>query len=180
MSLNRKICVLGYRGVGKSVLITQFTENHFVDSYTPTIENTVRKNLRYHDRDYLLEILDTAGQEKYSFFQNRWAVGFHGYIFVYSVNHRASFEVLRDINQKLLESLGTKTIPRVVVGTKTDLGDRKVSKEEGKALATEWGCAFVECSGKNNENIDEVFTTMISEIEQETTPTTNERVCKIL
>lgn len=65
-------------------------------------------------------------KEKYSFFQNRWAVGFHGYIFVYCVNHRASFEVLRDINQKLLESLGTKTIPRVVVGTKTDLGDRFV------------------------------------------------------
>ncbi len=73
MPLNRKICVLGYRGIGlfstlflhqsgKSVLITQFVENHFVDSYTPTIENTVRKNVRYGDKDYLLEIVDTSGQ----------------------------------------------------------------------------------------------------------------------
>jgi GTPase SAR1 family protein len=44
------------------VLITQFVENHFVDSYTPTIENTVRKNVRYGDKDYLLEIVDTSGQ----------------------------------------------------------------------------------------------------------------------
>jgi hypothetical protein len=34
---------------------------------------------------------------------------------------------------------------------------RKVSKEEAQALANEWGCAFVECSGKHNENIEHIF-----------------------
>ena len=40
------------------------------------------------------------------------------------------------------------------MGNKTDLRlDRQVTTEEGKALADKWGCAFVECSAKQNVNI---------------------------
>jgi len=31
--------------------------------------------------------------------------------------------------------------------------NRQISTEEGQALATKWGCAFVETSAKNDENI---------------------------
>lgn len=32
---------------GKSSLVIQFCENHFVDSYYPTIENTFTKTIKY-------------------------------------------------------------------------------------------------------------------------------------
>ena len=38
-----KICVLGSGGVGKSALTIQFIQNHFVDEYDPTIEDSYRK-----------------------------------------------------------------------------------------------------------------------------------------
>jgi hypothetical protein len=42
----------------------------------------------------------------------------------------------------------------VLVGNKTDLRhERKVSKEEGQQIASQWSSAFIECSGKHNENI---------------------------
>ncbi|CEG74399.1 Putative GTP-binding protein rhb1 [Rhizopus microsporus] len=43
----RRIAVLGARAVGKSSLVIQFCENHFVDSYYPTIENTFTKTIKY-------------------------------------------------------------------------------------------------------------------------------------
>ena len=38
-----KVCVLGSGGVGKSALTIQFTSNHFVEEYDPTIEDSYRK-----------------------------------------------------------------------------------------------------------------------------------------
>ena len=36
-------CQVGGGGVGKSSLVIQFIQNHFVDEYDPTIEDSYRK-----------------------------------------------------------------------------------------------------------------------------------------
>ena len=43
---------------------------------------------------------------------------------------------------------------------------REVEKEEGAALAAEWGIPFIECSAKKNDSIKLVFTTIMMEIEK--------------
>jgi GTPase SAR1 family protein len=60
-------------------------------------------------------------QDEYSLFQKHYAIGIHGYILVYSVTSKKSFEMVKIINDKLLNSLGTEKVPRVLVGNKTDL-----------------------------------------------------------
>jgi len=40
----------------------QFVDNHFVESYNPTIENTFVKELKYKGVNYSIELVDTAGQ----------------------------------------------------------------------------------------------------------------------
>lgn len=47
---------------GKSSLTVQFVDQHFVESYYPTIENTFTKHVKYKGQDYQLDIIDTAGQ----------------------------------------------------------------------------------------------------------------------
>ena len=47
---------------GKSSLTVQFVENHFVESYYPTIENTFSSVIKYKGQDFATEIVDTAGQ----------------------------------------------------------------------------------------------------------------------
>ena len=37
-------------------------DNHFVESYYPTIENTFSKIIKYKGQEYATEIIDTAGQ----------------------------------------------------------------------------------------------------------------------
>jgi hypothetical protein len=48
--------------LGKSTVTIQFVENHFVDAYHPTIENTFHKVIKYGNDEFLTEIVDTAGQ----------------------------------------------------------------------------------------------------------------------
>eukprot|EP01115_Flamella_aegyptia_P011802 TRINITY_DN5670_c0_g1_i1.p1 TRINITY_DN5670_c0_g1~~TRINITY_DN5670_c0_g1_i1.p1 ORF type:complete len:66 (-),score=11.52 TRINITY_DN5670_c0_g1_i1:161-358(-) len=46
------------------------------------------------------------------------------------------------------------------------MSKRQISKETGNKIAKQWACAFIECSAKHNENIDELFQRMIAEIEK--------------
>lgn len=45
------------------------------------------------------------------------------------------------------------SVPTLLVGNKKDLEhvEREVSVEEGRALANEWNCAFIETSAKRSE-----------------------------
>ena len=42
-----KLVVVGAGGVGKSALTIQLIQNHFVDEYDPTIEDSYRKQVQY-------------------------------------------------------------------------------------------------------------------------------------
>ena len=60
---------------------------------------------------------------------------------------------------------GTKTASFLLIGNKADLkADRKVSLEEGLALAEKHGIDFIETSAKDNVNVRETFSKASLEI----------------
>ncbi|KAK7524210.1 rheb small monomeric GTPase RhbA [Phyllosticta citriasiana] len=168
----RKIAIVGSRSVGKSSLTVQFVDGHFVESYYPTIENTFSKLIRYKGQDYATEIIDTAGQDEYSILNSKHFIGIHGYMIVYSVASKQSFEMTRIIRDKILNHLGTEWVPLVIVGNKSDLRpeQRQVSADQGKSLAEEFKCAWTEASARYNENVARAFDAMIAEIEKSQNP----------
>ncbi len=87
---------------GKSSLTVQFVDGHFVDSYYPTVENTFSKVIRYKNHDFAVEIIDTAGQDEYTILNSKHFIGIHGYMIVYSVASKQSFEMCRIIRDKIL------------------------------------------------------------------------------
>ncbi|GAA5840089.1 hypothetical protein JCM9279_002272 [Rhodotorula babjevae] len=168
----RKVALLGSRSVGKSSLTVQFVDQHFVDSYYPTIENTFTKPVKYKGQDFQLDIVDTAGQDEFSILSSRHAVGLHGWILVYSVSSRSSFEMCSIIREKILNYTGRDSVPMVLVGNKSDLAvQRQVTREEGQALAQSWGkTVFLESSARTNENVSRVFDAVVAEIEKDLNP----------
>lgn len=60
-------------------------------------------------------------QDSSSFFPLKYAVGVHGYVLVYSIANRPSFELVMTIYEKMLEQTGAEWVPCVVVGNKSDL-----------------------------------------------------------
>nr|AVV26999.1 Rheb2 [Eukaryota sp.] len=163
---SRKIVFLGSRAVGKTLVNLVHIGEPFQDTYHPTIQNTFQKVITVNGDEYSAEILDLAGMDEYSLLPSHYSLGVHGYVLIYSVASKASFENISVINDKLMHNfLGSSNVPRVLVGNKTDMR-RQVTKEEGQKLAEEWGCPFVECSAKNNENVSAIFNQLMIEIDK--------------
>lgn len=158
---------MGFRSVGKSSLTIQFVEGQFVDSYDPTIENTFNKTLKLRGQDYIMKLVDTAGQDEYSLLSSSYSMDIHGYVLVYSINSHKSFEVVKIIYDKLLDMTGKVNVPIVLVGNKTDLHmERVIQYEEGKQVADSWKAAFLEASAKQNQSVQEIFHTILLQIER--------------
>ncbi|RAK84515.1 Rheb small monomeric GTPase RhbA [Aspergillus costaricaensis CBS 115574] len=142
------------------------------ESYYPTIENTFSRIIKYNGQDYATEIVDTAGQDEYSILNSKHFIGIHGYIIVYSVASRQSFDMVRVIRDKILNHLGADHVPLVLVGNKSDLKSeqRQVSLDEGRQLCEEFHCAFTEASARLDYNVAKAFDLMIGEIEKSQNP----------
>ncbi|KAF5963157.1 GTP-binding protein rhb1 [Fusarium bulbicola] len=157
---------------GKSSLAVRFVDGHFVDSYYPTIENTFSKMIKYKGQDYSTEIVDTAGQDEYSILNSKHFIGIHGYMLVYSVSSLPSFEMVQVIREKILNHLGTESVPICIVGNKSDLRpeQRQVTPEDGQKLSEKIQCGWTEASARYNENVGKAFELLIGQIEKSQNP----------
>jgi len=161
----RKVAIMGYRSVGKSSLAIQFVQGQFVDYYEPTIENTFNKTVNIKGTQYELLLVDTAGQDEYSMFPAEYSVDVNGYVLVYSIDSVHSFEVCKSIHEKLMDLVGG-SVPIILVGNKTDLHvDRRVTQAQGKALAEEMKAVFIETSAKENQNVEDIFKLVVTQME---------------
>jgi len=157
--------ILGAGGVGKSALTIQFISNHFVDEYDPTIEDSYRRQVLVDERCCILDVLDTAGQEEYSAMRDQYMRTGEGFICVYSITSRASFDEIEGMLEQISRVKDSSKYPLVLVGNKCDLErQREVSEAEGRWLAERRGCPFFESSAKLRLNIDEVFFGLVREI----------------
>lgn len=160
-----KLVVVGGGGVGKSALTIQFIQSHFVDEYDPTIEDSYRKQCIIDDEVALLDVLDTAGQEEYGAMREQYMRTGEGFLLVYSITSRNSFEEISIFHQQILRVKDKDSFPVIVVANKCDLEyERQVGMNEGRDLAKHFGCKFIETSAKQRINVDEAFSNLVREI----------------
>uniref|UniRef100_A0A671FB46 HRas proto-oncogene, GTPase n=1 Tax=Rhinolophus ferrumequinum TaxID=59479 RepID=A0A671FB46_RHIFE len=96
-----KLVVVGTGNVGKSALTIQFFQNHFVEEYDPTIEDSYRKQVVIDGETCLLDILDTAGQEEYSAMRAQYMRTGEGFLCVFAINNTKSFEDIHQYRQQI-------------------------------------------------------------------------------
>jgi GTPase KRas protein len=78
----------------------------------------------------LLDVLDTAGQEEYSAMREQYMRTGEGFLLVYSITSRQSFEEIVTFQQQILRVKDKDYFPIIVVGNKCDLdAERQVSTE---------------------------------------------------
>nr|UAD82014.1 RAS [Dugesia japonica] len=161
-----KIVVVGAGGVGKSALTIQLIQNHFVEEYDPTIEDSYRKQMMIDGETCQLDILDTAGQEEYSAMRDQYMRTGEGFLCVFAVNNQKSFEEIPNYRDRVKRVKDAEEIPMVLVGNKVDLANRTVIKSTGKAMADDFSIPYVETSAKTREGVDEAFYTLVREIKK--------------
>ncbi len=110
----------------------------------------------------ILDILDTAGQEEYSTMREQYMKTGEGFVLVYSINSRSSFEEISSYLQQILRVKDVDYVPCIVIGNKSDLEtERQVSIDEGQKLANQFHAPFLETSAKRKINVEESFHNLI-------------------
>jgi len=173
--LEYKLVIVGGGGVGKSALTIQLIQNHFIDEYDPTIEDSYRKQVTIDDDTCLLDVLDTAGQEEYSAMRDQYMRTGQGFILTYAVTSRQSFDEASNVfREQILRVKDADRVPMVLCGNKCDLeNERQVTKQEAESIAKNWGCPFYETSALARINVEEAFYDLVREIRKENTTKSN-------
>ncbi|QPG75067.1 Ras GTPase [Brettanomyces nanus] len=155
-----RLVVVGPPVVGKSALTIRLTQSEFANEYDPTIEDSYRHYCEINGVQSSLDILDTAGQEEYSSMRDLYMKTGEGFLLVFSLVDRHSFEEISTFYNQIMRVKGelVSFVPLMLVGNKNDLeNERQVSKEEAISLAKKFNASYIETSAKTGENVVEAF-----------------------
>ena len=164
-----KVVMLGSGAVGKSAITVQMVSGHFLSSYDPTIEDSYRTTININNKDIILNIIDTAGQEEFYALRDQYIRSGDGYIIVFSITSVTSFLEVNAIKEQLnmvLDVDNNTLIPIILVGNKCDLEEyRQVHSSDAQRLANELKVKYFETYAKNKTNINRIFEELVYLIE---------------
>eukprot|EP00434_Breviolum_minutum_P019983 symbB.v1.2.017627.t1/scaffold1340.1/size241236/12 len=160
-----KLLLLGDSAVGKSSLLMRFCESKFDANFVLTIGVDFKwKQVERNQRKLKIQVWDTAGQERFRTITPAYYRAAMGVVICYDITDKASFEHI-DYWLQQLEQHGDEGVQRVLVGNKADLNEnRKVTKEEGQKLATQYNMKFFETSAKTGQDVDEAFLSIADDV----------------
>lgn len=183
----KKLTVLGSGGVGKSSLTALVCGGTFSEHYDPTIEDLYTMTFNIDGIDRSVDILDTAGQDEFASMLDQWMREGDGFLLVYSITDKPSFEHVKNLVDKIARTKGPQQTkaPIVIVGNKSDLNDsRQVREDEGRAFADKHGFPFFEASAitKTNSNacFQQLVKAMTADKPKTPTPQKKKPLCTIL
>ena len=150
--IENKAIFLGEAGVGKTSLIKVSIGDKFDKTYNSSISlSFFPKKVTYKDKNYIFNLWDTIGQEKYRaltkiFYKNSKVI-----IFVYNITDKKSFKNLEYWLDSVNTELGNEKYIKAIVGNKSDLFlNEQVKEEEARKFAISKGAKFKLCSAKKN------------------------------
>ena len=115
-------------------------QSHFVADYDPTIEDSYVRQIYIDDELVRLSILDTAGQEEFRAMRDQYLRTGDGFLLVFSVCDRPSFEEIFKFHKQILRSKDVDEFPMLIIANKCDLdteGKRVVTSEELERVSKE-------------------------------------------
>jgi len=105
---------------------------HPILSFHNAMADSYRKQCVIDDETALLDVLDTAGQEEYSAMREQYMRTGEGFLLVYSITSRSSFEEISTFQQQILRVKDRDSYPIVVVANKADLEHERQVSSQGK------------------------------------------------
>ncbi|XP_058497105.1 GTP-binding protein Rhes [Solea solea] len=166
----KRIVVLGAPRVGKTSILRRYLRDGFVEEYSPTTEDFLRKLFRIRGETYQIDVLDASRERDFPAKRRLSILTGDIFLLVFSLDDRSSFEEVCVLRREILaaKSKLTKTtvpemcpqpqVPLLVCANKVDLpeSERQISKAEVlQTLGDE--CAYFETSAKDSINLETVF-----------------------
>jgi small GTP-binding protein len=162
-----KFVIIGDYMVGKTSIIRRFIENKFSTDYRATIGlNVLTHKLEFYDNEIIFSLWDVGAQEMFKRFRKTYYQGAQASFIVFDLTNKDSFINVKKWFNELKQITGSREIPIVIVGNKSDLSEeRKIDYQfaikfvNELAIETfEGGISYIETSALSGENINDAFT----------------------
>jgi small GTP-binding protein len=154
--IQKKICMLGAHGVGKTSLVRQFVHSIFSEKYHSTIGVKIdTREAEVEGKMVKLLLWDVAGEEENFRIPPSYMVGSAGSLLVIDGTRPWTVEAALDIDERLRETVGE--VPLVLVLNKVDLIDEWEIDEESLNAFREKSFPIVRSSAKTGEGVEEAF-----------------------
>ena len=147
------VILLGDSNSGKTSIVNKFIDGTFSNKIKCTIDIGWKlKNLKIDKNLYAkLNVYDTAGQERYRSLTKSFYNKANGIILVFDLSNEKSFSNLNSWMKEINDNTGNVEI--ILVGNKSDLENRQVTKTKAENYAKDKNLKYIETSAKEGTNI---------------------------
>jgi small GTP-binding protein len=164
--IQKKICMVGAFGVGKTSLVARFVYSIFSEKYHTTVGVKIDKKIVQHSTGEITLILwDLAGEDALTTVRPANLKGASGYILVIDGLRRNTLELAIDLHGRVADVVGP--VPFVCVVNKADLRESwEVDQADLEKLAS-LGWTVIETSAKTGSAVEDVFRELTDAMMQE-------------
>lgn len=151
--LQKKICMLGGFGVGKTSLVRRYVQSIFSDNYLTTVGVKIEKRMvNVGAAPVALILWDIAGEDEVTTIRTSYLRGAAGYLLVVDVTRGETLEVAKSIQARVASEIGS--VPFLFLFNKADLKDEWEIPEE---FLEELKGSGWRTSAKTGEGVEEAF-----------------------
>jgi small GTP-binding protein len=156
---------LGDTTVGKTSIIKRHINKTFDENAIATIGiDNIKDEREFDKKKYSFKIYDTAGQERYKSISINYIKLGDGFLLVFAVDNRETFDKLEEWVQNIYDSVPIDEKVIFLVGNKIDSPDRVITKEEAEAYAKKKNFPYYETSAKTGDGIEKLFDELYNNI----------------
>ena len=154
--IQKKICMLGATGVGKTSLVSRYVLSVFSDKYLTTIGVKVdKKTMAVDGTEVTLLLWDIYGQDEFQTVRTSYLKGASGYLLVADGTRQLTLDTARELQTTAEGVVGR--VPFVLVLNKSDLaGEWRLDDKALFKMANE-GWTIIKTSAKTGEGVEEAF-----------------------
>ena len=165
-----KIIIYGDEKVGKTQIINVFCGINFQQEYLPTFGVDYKiKKMVYNGSNIELQLIDTAGSGNFAIdLSKKFIKRTDAFIIVFDLSRSNTLKNIDCYVDKICINRNNNHRPNkiiYIVGNKCDLNTPLFIESEINEKIKEFDAKFFEVSAKKNYNINELFISIISDIE---------------
>ena len=154
--IQKKICMIGTSGVGKTSLVSRFVQSMFAEKYLTTVGVKIdKKTLPVDGGEVMLMIWDLAGDDDFQKLQTSYLRGSGGYLLVADGTRRVTLETAVEIQERVVAAIGA--VPFILALNKADLAPEWDMDAKLLANLAEKGWKIVKTSAKDGAGVEEIF-----------------------
>lgn len=154
--IQKKVCMVGLFGVGKTCLVQQFVHSIFTAKYHSTVGVKIdRKVVGVDGKDVTLMLWDLEGRDAHQDVSVSYLRGSHAVLYVVDGTRRETFDQVFDLRERARAAIGDA--PSAVALNKSDLKDQWTLEARDDRTLADQGWHAVRTSAKTGEGVEAIF-----------------------